>query len=308
MNTFDQKYQTIATILMEYGGLVSPALIGAEWAQLSAYCAEVSATPPRTDAERAVVESTLNDILTDSVFHPNYRAHYVNQARELPHLEAFSHYIERATFQYYKHDFLGCVLCLIPAVEGTLRSYCGWAMGTPDPTPQLIRGALRNGQATRGKSRRDLYAESLASFHERWFWTKTTHADFRLSHLNRHYALHGLGKESFYRSTDCNRLFLFFILFAELLMLESNRRPHVFLPVEDPPVARRREYYLKLIQENPTKREMFTMEEALLAEHKHYVADTNPPTQAKTFRQFLKAMAPLLIDLAKMPDSGEEPK
>src|SRR5207253_2408443 len=70
--------------------------------------------------------------------------------------------------------------------------------------------------------RRLAYAEALCAFHERWFWKHTAQADFRLSHLNRHYVLHSLGTESFYRPIDCHRLFLYFDTFADMLMLEGH--------------------------------------------------------------------------------------
>lgn len=66
--------------------------------------------------------------------------------------------------------------------------------------------------------KRQAYAEAIASFHERWFWRNTDKADFSLSHLNRHYALHSLGTNTFYRAIDCHRLFLYFDTFADMLM------------------------------------------------------------------------------------------
>ena len=88
-------------------------------------------------------------------------------------------------------------------------------------------------------ARHRMYRVALADFLDLWLWRPTRQADWELSFLNRHYALHGLGSESFYRSTDCHRLFVFLDLYMEMLTLETDIGAQPFLPVGEPGIDRR---------------------------------------------------------------------
>ena len=209
MDEYAVEYRQLSELLMKYGGVVAPFILGGEWAALSAFAATVAEAPPADDAARAAVEKRFDELLENTAFHPNYRAQLVHRSISLPHMSRCSHLIERAVLHYYKGDFLSCVLVLLPAVEGVLRSYVGWSLGDQEPSWPAVRERLRGAAAETYPERRQAYVEALCAFHERWFWQRTAEADFRLSYLNRHYALHSLGTECFYRATDCHRLFLY---------------------------------------------------------------------------------------------------
>lgn len=291
------EYARVASVLMEYGGVIAPFMYGGEWRVLVELADEVVASPPVDDHARRDVERRFDEVLGNPAFHPNYRAHLVSRSISLPHLSRCSHFLERAALHYYKRDFFSCVLVLLPAVEGVLRSYAGWAPGQAEPNWHAVRDAIRRGQAASYPELRAGYAEAICAFHERWFWKRTDTADFRLSHLNRHYALHGLGTGSFYRATDCHRLFLYFDTFADMLMLDGHGPTHVFLPTEEPSVRRRSDYYFSLLHNVWATQEGADFEEGLLREHPNFVVELNPPNADEMFARFDRIMG-----------VGEQPK
>ncbi len=276
-STYEQNYREVSDVLLEYGCMITPYMLGGEMDALISACRRVKSTPPASDEDRATVERELHDLLTNCVFHPNYRAFYVFRAMSLPHLREFSHIIERAVFHYFKQDFLSCALCLIPAVEGVLRSYAGWSFGAPtDPKLSDLKERLRRGSPESYPERHTLYAEALVRFLERWLWRPTKSADFSLSYLNRHYALHALGDRTFYRAVDCHRLLLFFDLFADLLTLEGHGEKYVFLPVHEDGMNRRRAYYQRLIMSDVGISDVRNIEEQFLREHQGFVPEVHP--------------------------------
>jgi hypothetical protein len=288
--SFETQYQEASRVLLEYGCMVAPYILGGEWNALLKVCTEIRRAPPTSEVERAKVERQLDELLTGCVYHPNYRAFYVHRMLTLPHLSDFSHFIERAVLHYFKQDYLSCMLCLLPAAEGALRSYSGWTWGTPDPSCAMLAERLRAGVATTYPQRHTLYAESMAGFLDRWLYRTTKKADFTLSYLNRHYALHGLGTESFYRVTDCHRLLLFFDLFADLLTLEGHGEKHAMIPDGIEEMDRRRAHYEVLVAESATLRSSREAEETLLREHPRYRAELNPPRMEEIVLRWARTM------------------
>jgi hypothetical protein len=289
LNDYDAEYRRVAAVLMDYGGIVAPVMLGGEWQALLTLTDEVLKSPPTDDQGRREVERKFDELVGNPAFHPNYRAHLTSRATTLPHLSRCSHLVERAVLHYYKGDFLSCVLVLLPAVEGTLRSYMGLAESDPSINWKQVRDALQAGTPETHPQRRAMYADALSAFHERWFWARTSTADFSLSYLNRHYALHAIGTGSYYRATDCHRLFLYFDTFADMLMLEGHGPKHVFLP-ESPEVRRRRDYYFSLLLHPPSLPIVQKVEAQLLAEHPNFVPEERPPSVSEMFSRFARVM------------------
>ena len=73
----------------------------------------------------------------------------------------------------------------------------------------------------------DMYRDMR--FLEDWIYKKTSHSDFSLSVLNRHYVLHGMDAGNFYRPQDVHRLILAFDLVIEFLSFQQGVF-HTFLP------------------------------------------------------------------------------
>ncbi|WP_437649825.1 hypothetical protein [Sorangium sp. So ce362] len=302
LDEYASEYRTVSKFLMEYGGLVAPFLLGGEWNALAAYCKSVQAKPPSSPAEVAAVERKVDEILVAHIYHPNFRAFYVYRASQLPHIRAFSHLVERGVLHYLKHDFVSCVLTLLPAVEGTLRSYCGWSFGDKDIKSPEIRRLLRSGKPKYEPSLHAAYASALADFHEKWLWTNTDRANFGLSYLNRHYALHGLGTSSYYRVEDCHRLILFFELVIELLTLEGHDEPYIFIPAHIDQINRRRDYYEKVIMRDTGIVDAIAVEESFMREHPHYAVEMRPPNEEEIVVRWAQIMG-----LSDGPKTAQRP-
>ncbi|MGK3988214.1 hypothetical protein WME99_34550 [Sorangium sp. So ce136] len=302
MDEYASEYRVVSKFLMDYGGLVSPFLLGGEWNALSKYCKSVLANPPSTPADTAAVERAVDEILVSGIYHPNHRAFYVYRSLQLPHLREFSHAVERGVLHYLKHDFMSCVLTLLPAAEGTLRSYCGWSLGDKDIKSPEIRRRLRSGKPKYSPDIHAAYVSALADFHERWLWTPTDRADFRLSHLNRHYALHGLGASSYYRVEDCHRLILFFDLIVEVLALEGHGELYVFMPSDVEQINRRRDYYERVVARDIGIKDAIDVEESLMREHPRYAVELRPPNEEEIVVRWAKIMG-----LADGPKTAQRP-
>jgi hypothetical protein len=286
---FEIEYLKVSAVLLDYGCMVGPYILGGEWQALRDYCAALRAVPPASDAERKAAERQLDELLTSCAYNPNYRAFYVHRALTMPHLRDFSHLIERGVLHYFKQDYLSCMLCLIPAVEGVLRSYAA-SLGSTETSFASLASMLRKGKPETRPGVHKAYGEALSSFLERWLYKPTKHADFGLSHLNRHYALHALGGESFYRATDCNRLLLFFDVFADLLTLEGHGEKHTWIPDGIPEMDRRYEQYKALIIEAETNLDARLKEEGILREHSRFVPEAHPLRFGEIMARWEKTM------------------
>jgi hypothetical protein len=283
--TFETEYAEISETLRQYGFMVGPYILGGEFRALRDFCRSVRAKAPQSDADRTSTERSLDELLTSCVFNPNYRSFYVVRSISLPHLCEFSHLIERGVLHYYREDYLSCVLCLVPAVEGVLRSYTG----LPDPSYGELVQKLRQGTATTYPGRYLLYVDAVAIFLDRWLYKRTDRADFRLSHLNRHYVLHALGSENFYRVTDCHRLLLFFDVFADLLTLEGHGPKYAMIPSGNPEMDRRRERYSKLIDPSAACEDR-KVDESLLREHSRYVVEQRSVRLIEVVERFARVI------------------
>lgn len=278
MPQFVTEFKEVSSVLIDYGWILSPYMTGGEFDKVITYCTKIKENSPETKKKRKEIEDHINQILGSIIFHPNYRAFFVYRSKELLHIKKYSHYIERAMFHYYKKDFFSCVLCLLPAIEGVLLSYYGWnSLSDRKPNlTQLIEKIEKSEIETELQDRYLMYRTSLVQFLKKWIFIKTSDADFSLSFLNRHYVLHGMGNESFYTSSDCHRLILFFDLLIELLSLEEKKY-YIFIPDNKIEINLRRDYYLALIEDNLSINSMYRFEETFLKQNENFKADENPP-------------------------------
>lgn len=287
VRSFEDEYDLLSGVFLTHAGcLLSPWFLGGQWDVLRAECSKIITAPPTTADERAAVERRLHEIVVLHVFNPNIRAFEVHRAKSLPYLREFSHLLERAVLHYFKGDYLSTILVGLPAVEGMLRTYCGWGPSQPSLSKDAVKVSLQASRPSASPSRLRLYSQRLIEFHERWLWSGTSQADFGLSFLNRHYVLHGLGQGRYYRAIDCNRLLLFFDLFAEIVALEQGSYDP-FIPSGVPEMDHRREYYGQLSAQEPSIRsllqvkplavhETFDLEQQFMSQHSNFHKDPEP--------------------------------
>ncbi len=265
----EQTFQRLTPVLLDQGWLFSQRILGGELDALWDHCEQLGQVPPGDVDARREAERGIDDILVFNASNPGYRAYYVWLAMRQPFVCGFSHLLEAGVVHYYNNDFLSCVHCLLPAIEGVLQAHYRHHNHV-DGDRQLRYGQLieflRSERPTRSFSQRHaLFRRALADFLERWLWVRTRDADWDLSFLNRHYALHGLGQESYYRSHDCHRLFLFLDLYMEMLSFETGVGEYGFLPNHEPGIVRRVECYRALIARRAANAQ--TQYDLLMSEH-----------------------------------------
>lgn len=275
--SFVQKFKFISEVLRDYGWFASPYLSGADFNEVLEHCRIIHENKANVTKEQ--VDEKMYDILMPVIFHPNFRAFYIYRAKELPHLQKFSHHIERAVLHYYKKKFFSCVLTLLPAVEGVLLSHYGWEfkMDEKAPPQKKITNHLQNLTTDLTKYERyAMYADTLFHFTKKWIFAPTDKADFSLSYLNRHYALHGLGTEHFYTASDCHRLILFLDLYTEVIGIENDKY-YGLIPENIDEINKRRDYYFMLIYGEISYNNMISFDNYLLKEHPFYHIEQNEP-------------------------------
>lgn len=279
-----QVFSELSPILLEFGWLFPPKALGGVVRELRGVCSTLAAVDASGADRRRKTEQQLGELLVFAAFHPKYRAYYVWLAKQQPFVQGFSHLLETAAFHYFARDYLSTVHCLLPAVEGTIRAH--HAAHNANHAGRLTYGALS--AFLRGERPvhsypewHSMYRTALADFLDRWLWHPTPDADFSLSYLNRHYALHGLGQQSYYRALDCHRLFLFLDLYMELLVLETRVGENPFIPAREPGIERRRTEYERLMVVSGVSR-FLGRKRSLLVEHPCFHEE--PPGESNLHR------------------------
>lgn len=274
------KYQEVFETLADYGWIITPFLINKDFQKISDIVSRIreNKNPTQEDKDKYLVQ--LKNLITNIVFHPLFRAFFVYRSKEVSHVKKFSHHIERAILHYYKNDYFSTVLCLLPAIEGSLLSYFGWHFDI-DRKPsinKLIEEIEKCKGPTFDTVTYKLYSSTLSTFLRKWIFSDTASTDLTYSYLNRHYVLHGMGTNNYYSLADANRLIMFFDLFIEFLSLEENRR-YIFIPEDNEQINSRSQYYFKFIEKNIKKGEILRTENKFLLENANYTAEQNIPNR-----------------------------
>lgn len=289
---FDELFERFTPFLIEHGWLFSPNTVTRQIDELWDRCEGYRLMTDRDDAARRAALAEIERILLFQATNENIRAYGVWLAMKQPFMSEFSHLIENGILHYYRRDFLAAVHCLLPAVEGILRSHMSAHVKLDEPQIKgwKLKQFLRAERPTKSFPRRHrLFREALADFLDKWLWRSTWDADWLLSHLNRHYALHGVGPENYYRSADCHRLFVFLDVYSAMLTLETGIGEYVFIPPNEPGIERRRRYYHQVMWRSEVKH-VRSRHRQLLFEHRNY--HDEPMTE--TFVQRLQRWAELM--------------
>ena len=208
--------------LLNYGWAIAPHfMVGRDFYALDGYCKTIIATPPK---DKKTVRDEIRKHLGPYAFMPHPRACSLYRSTQLPFIKEFAHFIERGILHYYKRDYFSSILSMLLAIEGILRLHTNYTQPKAS-MPELLRLLRAKQPITTVQffaGRFPLYRDTLVEILDRWIYKPTGQADFDLSHLNRHYALHGLGQGSFYSMFDCERLFLLFDLYVETLVCETG--------------------------------------------------------------------------------------
>ena len=299
-----RTYQPMSTKLMAYGWFLPSYLLGGDFEKIRKLCDHIDANLPADQTSRQEIEGRIYHVMLDIVFHPNFRARGVWHGVKLPHFKEFSHIYESAIFAYYKREYAACILLLLCALEGILRSFSG----LENPKFKQLIDSIRNACGRTDPPAHEMYRTILADFLETWLYKRTTDTDFSLSVLNRHYVMHGLAPGNFYRPQDVHRIILAFDLLIDFLAVDANIH-HVFLP--DPGTDaffdRRTDYFRALSEGDNTIKQTWRIERSLLKDHPRYVEPRlSEPDVLQSQLVGLLDQAQLLARINKKPPTGSE--
>ncbi len=273
MRKWIEQYNRVTDILSKHGWFIVPMMTGGEFAEIENLCKKIDeAIIPKSG-----INTEINKVITPIIFHPNYRAFTVFKFITLNHLNKYSHLIDRATFCYYKKDFLSAVSCLVPVVEGILLSHCGWVESSSKNKPntkELIDKFCTVPNKTLNHHFRNVYSKALRECLVNWFFANTKQFDFSNSSLNRNYIAHSLGNKSFYSVLECNRMFTIMDLIAEIIVHDEFYN-YVFIPENEPILNNRRDYYFDLIQGRISLNDIKKREYSFIIENKFYIPFEN---------------------------------
>jgi hypothetical protein len=300
MAEFEEQYAKVTETLLEYGWVLTPFLINRDFIKIQILVSTIDKNTSLTEIERDKFQREINILLTDIIFNPLFRAFFVYRAKEVKYIQDFSHHMERALLHYYNNDYFSTVLCLLPAIEGSLLAYYGWELGTirkPSIT-KLIQEIEKCRIRTYDTVKYKMYSKYISLFLQKWIFSDTSTTDTTFSYLNRHYVLHGMGNNNYYSIADAHRLIMFFDLFIEFISLEQ-RINYNFIP--DPGVNisidSRSHYYFKLLTSEIKRKEVMITEYEFMKQNINYYVEKDIPNfkemlihSSKEHTQFMKDM------------------
>ncbi|QQX76476.1 MULTISPECIES: hypothetical protein [Aequorivita] len=273
MENWSENYSKVTAILSKYGWFISPVLTGGEFIEIEKICEKIS----NSKIPENEINKEINKVIAPIIFHPNYRAFLVFKAIKLTHLNKFSHLIDKATFHYYKKDFISVIVCLVTIVEGVLLSHykCSNSFQNKKPsTRELIDTFCNMPLRTLKPYSRLVYSKALQECLSNWYFANTNKFDFSHSFLNRHYIAHSLGHENYYSILDCNRMFTIIDLISEIIVNDDYYH-FPFIPDGEEILDERREYFFKLINGNLSLNKMKKIESKLLLQNIFYIPTEN---------------------------------
>lgn len=276
---FIRRFKSLNRRLLDWGWLFGGMMANYEVQAIEEMLTKYDEA--RFDSDRSEILQTINELMLRHVFAPNVRAYTVFRAFQEPSTKSIAHHIEMATFHYYKQNFFLCVLTLLPAVEGLLLARAGWSVSSPSMKPKFKR-LIANLEASEAKippltARFEVHKEALVAFMQKWLFEEHRAIDPDISLLNRHYALHCMGDDSFYTAADCHQLFTFLDVYLEFAGYETGYGFRAFIPDDEPFINQRQAYYVSLFLGDACISDVARREEAFMCQHAAYKAENNPP-------------------------------
>lgn len=288
---FQKQYTEVSETLLDFGWTLTPFMLNRDFQKIYKLVLKINATSGTGENnEKELFKEQINLLLVDIIFNPFFRSFFVYRAKEVKYIKSFSHHIERALLHYYNNDYFSTVLCLLPAIEGSLLEYYGWEFGTErKPTiNKLIQEIEKCRERTYSTLKYKMYSRYISLFLQKWIFSDTSTADTSFSFLNRHYVLHGMGNSNYYSIEDAHRLIMFFDLFIEFISLEQNIN-YTFIP--DPGVNNlidsRSNYYFKILTSNIRRKEIIETEYKFMKQNSKYYVEKNIPN----FREMITRSA-----------------
>ncbi|MBD2849096.1 hypothetical protein IHV22_04360 [Acinetobacter baumannii] len=197
-------------------------------------------------------EHKIIDVFAGIIMSPVMRAQQKKGRFEhFPPFKNFVHIIESAVISYYRGNFIGSYLTLIPVVEGVMLRWLGYFGTGKKPTFGDLKTFFRNSYQRQPCPGNVLFYDVFSKACDKLL-TEHLFKDSRngdaYSNFNRHLAAHLLSDSQFATRENCVRLFLTLDLMSELYLYETYcSDPRFYLNEEDISLEMK-EYFKLMVQ------------------------------------------------------------
>ena len=145
---------------------------------------------------------------------------------QFDYFKDFTKLIDSATLSYYRSNFIGCYLTLIPVIEGIIIRWMGYTENDSKPEFEKIRKFFRKSHLRQPNPTNILfhkvYTEVCDKIINNHFF-KPTSAGKAYKDYNRHIASHLLNNNEFATKDNCLRLFILIDAMTEIYFYESKK-------------------------------------------------------------------------------------
>lgn len=183
-------------------------------------------------------EDKIIDAFASIIMSPVMRAQQKKGRFEhFPPFKSFVHIIESAVISYYRGNFIGSYLTLIPVIEGVMLRWLGYSGTGKKPTFGDLKTFFSNSYQRQPCPSNVLFYDIFSKACDKLL-TEHLFKDSRdgdaYSNFNRHLAAHLLSDSEFATRENCVRLFLTLDLMSELYLYETfYSDPRFYLSGED---------------------------------------------------------------------------
>lgn len=195
-------------------------------------------------------EHKIIDAFASIIMNPRMRAlQKKGRFEHFPPFKSFVNIIESAVISYYRGNFIGSYLTLIPVIEGVMLRWLGYYGIGKKPKFDDLKAFFRNfyqRQPCPGNVLfYDVFSKACDKLLTEHLFKDSQDGD-AYSNFNRHLAAHLLSDSQFATRENCVRLFLFLELMSELYLYETYcSDPRFYLSDED--ISLEFNEYLKLM-------------------------------------------------------------
>jgi hypothetical protein len=170
-------------------------------------------------------EISILAMIKNATMEPRMRA--LQNIGRIHHFEAFkefSHIVESATISYYRENYIGAYLTLVPVIEGVILRWSGYVGVGDKPEFEEIRKFFRvshiRQSCPHNPQFHEVFAKACDKILNKHLYKPSGHGS-AYSEFNRHQASHLLRDSKFATNDNCIRLFLLLDTMAEIYLYET---------------------------------------------------------------------------------------
>lgn len=202
-------------------------------------------------------EHKIISILENSTMCPRIRAlQKKGRFEQFPPFKEFSKIIDSATISYYRGNYIGSYLTLIPVIEGVVLRWLGYSGVGKKPEFEELRKFFRNPHLRQPCPGNvlfyDVYSKACDKLITEHLFKPSDKGD-AYSNFNRHLAAHLLNNSQFATKDNCIRLFLLLDVMTELYHYETYCNDPRFNTTSEEISLEFREYNVLINQRNTSE-------------------------------------------------------